>query len=363
VLGGLLLALGYGLLSQWLSIAWRRLSRLEFVLVLAIVVITGMSSFVNALILGLLFSCVSFAIRYAGFRAIRHALDASHKRSRVERGAAEYDALEAHGAQIRMLVLQGYIYFGTANAVLEQARTYLDPASPEHARYLILDFAGVSGIDSSGGNSFAKLVVLGERAGTHVVFCSLADPVYDVLVRGGVTNSAETHTVFYNLDRALEWCEDDLLASLSGIERESIPAWLTREIGDAERVTTLLGYFETVRVTADTPLFRHGDPSDSLYIVESGRLRVSLNGSRREHRLREMIPGSFVGEMGLFSREPRSADVIAETDSVLFRLSRAALDRMYATDPELANAFGAMLFRLQARRLRFASGEIAALEA
>jgi SulP family sulfate permease len=362
VLGGLLLSLGYGLLRDWLVVAWRRLSRLEFVLVLAIIVITGLSSFVNALILGLLFSCVTFAIRYGRFRAIRHALSAHHKRSRVERGGAEHDALEAHGGEIRMLVLQGYIFFGTANAVLDQARTYLDPASSEHARYLILDFAAVSGIDSSAGNSFAKLATLGQRAGTRVVFCSLSEPVYDLLVRGGVTGSADDR-IFPDLDRALERCEDDLLASLAGIERETVPAWLARELDGSARAAALLAYFETVTIAAGAPLFRRGDPSDSLSIVASGRLRVSLNGTARDHRLREMTPGSFVGEMGLFTHEPRSADVIAETDAELYRLSRAALDRMYAHDPVLANAFGALLFRLQAQRLRFASGEIAALEA
>jgi len=363
VLGGLLLAIGYGLLQDWLVIAWRRLPRLEFALVIAIVVVTGLSSFVNALILSLLFSCVSFAIRYGRFRAIRHALSAKHKRSRVERGSAEYDALAAHGGKIKMLLLQGYIFFGTATSVLDQARACLDPTSPDHARSLILDFSAVSGIDSSASNSFAKLVALGTQAGTQVLFCSLDETVSDVLVRGGVTDSASSQRVFPDLDRALEWCEEDLLASIAGIERESVPAWLARELGGSDQSRALMAHFETARVSAETVLFRRGDPSDSLYIVAEGRLRVSIADGRREHRLREMIAGSFVGEMGLFTNEPRSADVIAETDAVLYRLARTSLERMYETEPALAKAFGSLLFRLQAQRLRFASAEIAALEA
>jgi len=363
VLGGLLFAIGYGLLQDWLIIAWRRLPRIEFALVIAIVVVTGLSSFINALILSLLFSCVSFAIRYGRFRAIRHALSAKHKRSRVERGSAEYDALEAHGGQIKMLLLQGYIFFGTATSVLDQARAFLDPLSPEYARSLILDFSAVSGIDSSASNSFAKLVALGKQTRTQVVFCSLGDAVSDVLVRGGVADPANRQRVFPDLDHALEWCEEDLLASIAGIERESVPAWLARELDGSDHSRALLAYFETVHVAAETVLFRRGDPSDFLYIVEDGRLRVSIADGRRVHRLREMIAGSFVGEMGLFTNEPRSADVIAETDAVLYRLARAALERMYEDDPALAKEFGSLLFRLQAQRLRFASAEIAALEA
>lgn len=80
-------------------------------------------------------------------------------------------------------------------------------------------------------------------------------------------------------------------------------------------------------------------------------------------RLRSMVAGSFIGEMGPFSNEPRSADVITEQDATLYRLTNTALAQMNEQDPALASAFHSLLFRLQAERLRFASAEIAALEA
>jgi sulfate permease, SulP family len=92
-------------------------------------------------------------------------------------------------------------------------------------------------------------------------------------------------------------------------------------------------------------------------------LRVAIESDGGEHRLRSMVAGSFIGEMGLFSREPRSASAIAEQDVLLYRLSVESLERMSAADPALANAFHSLLFRLAAERLRFASSEIAALQA
>jgi SulP family sulfate permease len=364
VLGGMLLYLGFALLREWLGTSWRRLSRSDVLLVVAIIAVTALASFIAALAIGLIFSCISFVIRYGRFRALRHTLTARQKRSRVERSAAERAVLDAHGDRIRMLILQGYIFFGTANSVIEETRAYLDRAADAPAKYLILDFTGVSGIDSSAANSFAKLVALGRKIGTEVLFCSLSDADYAVLARAGdIVVRAGAQNMLIDLDHALEYCEDELLATTDVAAAETLEDWLAREFGDSARARRFLGYFNEVRVQAYKPLFRRGDPSDSLYLVHSGRLRVSINDHGTERRLRSMVAGSIIGEMGLFSREPRSADVVAEQDATLLRLDHDALARLNDEEPGLANAFQAMLFRLQADRLRFANAEIAALEA
>lgn|SRR6185312_9067949 len=94
-----------------------------------------------------------------------------------------------------------------------------------------------------------------------------------------------------------------------------------------------------------------------------GRLCVAIETDGGEHRLRSMVAGSFIGEMGLFSREPGSASSIAEQDVLLYRLSVESPKPMAAVDPALANAFHSPPFRLAVERLRFASSEIAALQA
>jgi len=365
ILGGLLLFLGYSLLREWIGKAWQRLGRGDVVLVLTIVVVSGLKGFLAALAIGLLFSCVSFVIRYGRFRAIRHTLSGSNKRSRVERSAAERRALERDGGAIRILILHGYIFFGTANALLEEARTYLDGPDDQRARYLILDFAFVTGIDSSAANSFATLTALGRRTGTPVVFSSLSDAAYALLTRAEHTIvDAGERSIFIDLDHALEWCEDDLLAHIALTDAESVREWMARELGGPAQADTFLAYFDPVQVAAGNLLFRRGDASDSLFIVTSGRLCItSGDEAAHERRLRSMVAGSVIGEMGLFTSEPRSAGVYAEEDAGLLRLTGPALATLTADHPHLAAAFQAMLFRLQAERLRFANAEIAALEA
>lgn len=361
VLGGLLLFMGAVLLYEWLATAWSRLSKVDLLLVVTIVAVTAVSSFLDALIVGLLFACVNFAIRYGRFSVIRHALSAASRRSRVERSAAERALLDAHGDEIRILILQGYVYFGTANSLLERARAFL--VAPARApRYLILDFDAVTGLDSSAAHSFARLVALARRAGTTVIYCALSAPAATLLGRAGEgaasDGAPEPHV---DLDRALEACEDQLLADLTAREPEAPEAWLGRELGGAHHASALLRYFDEIRIAAGASLFHQGDPSDALYLVVAGRLRVTIDESDAGHRLRLMSPGSFIGEMGLFTGEPRSAAVVAEEDAVLYRLSDEALTRMNE-EPALVRAFHGLIFRLQADRLRFASAEIAALE-
>jgi SulP family sulfate permease len=80
-----------------------------------------------------------------------------------------------------------------------------------------------------------------------------------------------------------------------------------------------------------------GDRADDLFFIAHGRVRVQVtlpNG--RKLRLRTMTDGSFVGEIGLYMRQERTADVIVEKASEIFRLGADDLARLETDDPELA---------------------------
>jgi len=82
-------------------------------------------------------------------------------------------------------------------------------------------------------------------------------------------------------------------------------------------------------------LFRQGDRGDSLYIVVSGRLRVTVardDGS--EWVVREVGRGENVGELSVLTEEPRSATVSAVRDTDLARLTRRRFDHLLAEHPQ-----------------------------
>jgi len=86
--------------------------------------------------------------------------------------------------------------------------------------------------------------------------------------------------------------------------------------------------------------------------LESGRLSVETvtpEGTRM--RLRTLRPGVVVGEMAMYTGVPRSADVVADTPSVVLRLSRESIERVEAADPALAAALHRWLATTLSERL------------
>lgn len=101
-----------------------------------------------------------------------------------------------------------------------------------------------------------------------------------------------------------------------------------------------------------------GDPTDSLYLVVSGRLKVVMgDAGGREVILSILGPGEFFGEMGLIDDSPRSAGVIAIEPCELLALAKRDFDACLAENFEMA--MGVM--RALVKRLREADRKIGSL--
>ena len=120
----------------------------------------------------------------------------------------------------------------------------------------------------------------------------------------------------------------------------------------------LLAVAETTTVRKGTEIFRTGDPSDGLYEVVSGKVKLSrLPGetpdhpaNRHESLLRVVSAGQIFGEVAVFDGGPRNASAVAVTKAVVRRYPPEAVQRMLRQHPDL----GIACLTLIARRLRFA---------
>ena len=101
-----------------------------------------------------------------------------------------------------------------------------------------------------------------------------------------------------------------------------------------------------VRVRSGETLVRQGDPSDSLYVVVHGRLRVLASTAEGTARtLGETRRGDTIGEMGLITGAPRSASIVAIRDSILLYLSAAQFNQLVAGNPDLLLALARIVVR------------------
>jgi len=145
------------------------------------------------------------------------------------------------------------------------------------------------------------------------------------------------HTPAQYQDRLLD---QHLGALLGGLEPEAM-ALLRREL-------------QWVELAAGQTLMTQGEPGDCMYLSISGRLRAYVrDDDGLEHMVREMSRGQVIGEMALYTDEPRSATVVAIRDSVLVRLDKPAFNHLLAGSVQLSIALTRQLIkRLQAVQTR-----------
>ena len=93
-----------------------------------------------------------------------------------------------------------------------------------------------------------------------------------------------------------------------------------------------------LRVPAGAVVCHRGDPGDRFYVVQSGSLEVRLGLGPEGIGIRRLVPGHSFGEMALLTGAPRSADVVAAEDSVLWVLEQQDFQQITATSIPLLQA-------------------------
>ena len=115
-------------------------------------------------------------------------------------------------------------------------------------------------------------------------------------------------------------------------------------------------HLQWVEVAAGETLIEQGAVGDSAYLTISGRLRVYVAADGAAPRMvRELSRGEVIGEMSLYTGEPRSATVIAVRDSALVRLAKEHFEALIITYPQVSLTFTRqMIRRLQTEHERHA---------
>ena len=90
-------------------------------------------------------------------------------------------------------------------------------------------------------------------------------------------------------------------------------------------------------VPQNTRLFRQGDKGDAMYLIESGRVRISIRDEEdQEVILAELAQGDFFGEMAIIDGRQRSADAKVIEDAQFAILSREAFLSFVRNNPDVA---------------------------
>jgi SulP family sulfate permease len=343
----------------------------------------------------LLLAVILFVVGYSRVDVVRHEISGATFHSRVVRSREEERWIRQHGDEIYILQLQGFIFFGTADSLFDRVRRRLYDGVLPRPLAVVLDFEHVPGLDSTAVISFGKMKRLAGAYDLNLVLCGVADRVRRQLVRGGLDEADADQLLptgsdaasarsdvgvlryFDGIDHGLAWCEGRLLKRLITDEElvaestaELLPLFIRQvasvldsDTAQDATIKTMIAYFERLDVEEGTVFIVQGEPADSLYFLAAGRVTARLNmpdGSAI--RLETVGSGRIIGEIGFFLGGERTADVLTDEPSTLFRLTRQDLARMAAENPQAASLLHRLVANLLAERVIQLTNAVRALE-
>jgi hypothetical protein len=121
---------------------------------------------------------------------------------------------------------------------------------------------------------------------------------------------------------------------------------------DERQLASFLQYMEVLKLVPNAVVFREGEHGDAMYLVLQGELRARAFIGGRESTLSQMGVGECFGELAVLDEGPRSADVVANVESVLLKISAPALKRVFQEAPALAAPFLLALNKTITSRVR-----------
>jgi zinc transporter ZupT len=112
-----------------------------------------------------------------------------------------------------------------------------------------------------------------------------------------------------------------------------------------EEMEDVLPCVQPVRFAAGETIFRQGEAGDALYLIDEGKVAVlashqeaACGGDVGMTPLAELTAGQSFGEMALLTGAPRTATVVAVTDTALLKIAREHFDELLDCFPRLRQA-------------------------
>lgn len=363
ILGALVAFIGLGMLLEWVYDGLRQLPRQDYAIIWLIMIVIGGVGFLEGVLFGLFISIVLFVVEYSRTDIVRHALRGDVYHSTVHRSESSMNLLKQHGRQVGIYHLHGFVFFGTAANLGQQIAASDAPHDP--LRYVILNFRGVRGLDSTAVLSFNKLRQNLAVKDIITIFVALGPTMQRQFSQGGYAlDDSERFRHFADEQAALAWCEEQVLAEVR--QDETLlrnPLQAVQEIfGGQVNMDDLLPVMTLKAVTAGEVLAQQGDKAGAMFMVKSGRLQVMIeNENGGQLVIRRIESGGIVGELSVYASKTRTASIIVEESGEVYMLSQEMLAHLSEKHPQMAAKLHYYIAQLLAKRLDDTTATLRAL--
>ena len=345
VLAGVMTVIAFSLIDRWAGAVIQRARRGQYdrelifniALVLFVAGVTIAFGLVPAVVTGLVLSMALF-IAMMNRSLVRAVATGETRASRRVYPPAQAQLLREEGKRVKVVDLDGAIFFGTADRLGAEVQRAAAGAS-----FVILDLHRVSMIDASGALMLARLSRGLRDKGTKLLLAhiSATSPLGRALQGAGAFTEKHHPDWFADGDRAQEWAERQLLTEAKvgdanheiRIDEFALTAGLTQA-----ELDFMKPYLDRQLLPPRTPLFRAGQRGDRLYLLARGAVSVVAEDGGAAGKYRRIVtlaPGVIFGESAMLEDEMHSVTAIAEGEIVLWSLSRRNLEAIRAANAEL----------------------------
>ncbi len=200
VIGALSFYLGLSLLIQWVYKTWFQIDFSEYLIIIFSILVIFAVGFLEGIILGFLGQLILFLYHYAQLDIFKENFD----------GVELQQQCQELASPIQLWQLQGYIFFATANRLVEKFRQLVNTRKQQQQplNYLVIDCHQLQGLDASGVFSFAKILRLAYQHQITIVYANLSPWLENKLKRGEALDVENPYCQsFSDLSQGLQWCQ------------------------------------------------------------------------------------------------------------------------------------------------------------
>lgn len=370
-LSGVLIVVGIRMIdTDPLRFLESRSTVVDFSVVLAVVGVALTVGLMAASAAGVVLAIMLFLREQVGGTVLRRKSFVGERSSTWYRPENEMRILEARGHTAVIFELQGSLFFGTA----QQLYRTLEPELST-TRYLILDLLRVQSVDLTAVHALCLARdVLAERQ-VPLLLCNVRErlpngrDLREFLELAGL--KADDKSVYYlpTLEAAIEWVEERLLGDIPRAQDADLPPLELGEIelfkgAKPDTLVDLEACVDKQSWKAGETIFSRGDPSNSLFLIRKGEVKVMGcvgRGGSPKH-IATYGRGDFVGGLGFLDHRPRSNDAIAVRDCDMYVLTPEKFDELAEGHKRIAFVLVTKLARMLAIRLRHTNDELTLLQ-
>ncbi|MEO8506724.1 MAG: SulP family inorganic anion transporter [Betaproteobacteria bacterium] len=344
-LSAMMLVIAVGLIDRWAGSTIDRVRRGQYdseliVNIALVVLVAGVTiafGLVAAVLTGLILSMGLF-LAVMNRSLIRSVRTGTTRGSRRVYPPEHASLLRVEGHRIKLLELDGAIFFGTADRLAFEAMR-----AAEGAQFLIIDLRRVTMIDASGALMLQKLTRLMQEQHVKLLLAhiSATSRLGRAVQSAGVFTQRHHSDWFDDADRALEWAERQLLdeARIGASDHElEIGEFALMQGLSAAELDFMKPYLDRQLFPARAALYHEGQLGDRVYLLARGAVSIVAEDPEAKGKHRRVVtlaPGVIFGESAIIEGGTRSVTAIAEDEVVTYSMSRSNLEAIYARNPDL----------------------------